>query len=292
MQFVQYIDVNAFYAATRDTLMLHEAQNVIPLGNALIGVRGEDKTGWRDPANWFMCTVSDSSGILLTAIMTPPHNLALYATNNRNNPETITCLIEGLVSAGVTIPGILAEKSHAEMFTSIYTTRHHVTAKIKMSQRIYELTEVNPAIKKAPLRLAHERDLSFLPYWNEHFFHEGEDKTFAISNDIEANRYLIRMGRTYIMENAGIPVSMARIPRDTETVCVLGGVYTPPYFRNRGYATATTAALSQIGLNKGYKKIVLYTDLNKPTPNSIYQKIGYKAIGDSLMMGFESPYNP
>jgi len=287
MQFIQYNDVNAFYAATRDTLLLHEAQNIIPLGNALIGARGEDKTSWRDPANWFMCTVSDYNGILLTAIMTPPHNLALYATNNQNNPEVITCLIEGLVEAGVIIPGILAEKSHAEMFASLYITRHQRAAKILMSQRIYELTEVNPAIKKAPLRLAQERDMSFLPYWSEHFMQEGLDRPFAIGDDADAHRYLLRTGRTYIMEDGGTPVSMTKITREIETVCVIAGVYTPPYFRNRGYATASTAAISQIGLNKGYKKCVLYTDLANPTSNSIYQKIGYKAIGDSLMMGFE-----
>lgn len=287
MHFSQYTDVNTFYAATKDILMRHEAQNVIPLGNALIGVRGMDKTDWRDPANWFMATVSDHSGIHLTAIMTPPHNLAIYATDNQNNPQAISCLIEGLVQTGVEIPGILAEKSLAEMFAPLYCARHLKAAKIQMNQRIYELTEVNPAIPKAPLRLPQERDLSFLPYWNEHFMQEGLDKAFALNDDAEAHRHLIRMGHTYIMEVGGTPVSMTKITRRLETVCVIAGVYTPPYFRRKGYATAATAAASQIGLNQGYKKVVLYTDLANPTSNSIYQKIGYRPIGDSLMMGFE-----
>jgi len=45
--------------------MCHEAQNVIPLGNIIIGNAGEDKTDWRDPINWFMATVSNDKGVLL-----------------------------------------------------------------------------------------------------------------------------------------------------------------------------------------------------------------------------------
>ena len=286
MKYTQYLDVNSFYNAVNDTLMLHESQNIIPLGNALIGIRGEDKTGWRDPVNWFMATVSDNDGIILVGIMTPPHNLALYAANHQNNPQAITCLLEGMATSGIIIPGILAEKSLAEMFAPIYCARHLKTSKIQMDQRVYELTEVNKAITKAPLRLAQERDISFLPYWSEHFVQEGFDSHMTVSDNIESYYQVIRRGRRYIMEDNGVPVSMVAITRELTTVCVIAAVYTPPYFRKKGYATAAVAAASQIGISKGYKKCVLYTDLANPTSNSIYQKIGYKAIGDSLMIGF------
>jgi len=96
MQFTLYNDVKSFYNDTYDVLMRHEAQNVIPLGNIIIGNSGTYKTGWRDPANWFMAFVSDDSGILLTAVMTPPHNLTIYATDNKNNEEALNCLLEGI----------------------------------------------------------------------------------------------------------------------------------------------------------------------------------------------------
>ena len=59
MHFKIYKDIHAFYNDTYDVLMRHEAQNVIPLGNILIGYEGKDKTEWRDPAKWLMMTVSD-----------------------------------------------------------------------------------------------------------------------------------------------------------------------------------------------------------------------------------------
>jgi len=124
MQFKQYNDVNVFYEAAYTLLMCHEAQNLIPLGNLIIGKKGEDKSGWRDPVGWFMATVSDTTGVQLVAI------------------------------------------------------------------------------------------------------------------------------------------------------------------RKKGYATSCVAKLSQVILDKGFKKCVLYTDMANPTSNSIYQKIGYQPICDSVMLKF------
>src|SRR5688500_15925861 len=56
----------------------------------------------------------------------------------------------------------------------------------------------------------------------------------------------------------------------------LAPVYTYPEHRRKGYATAAVAELSAYCLNVLQKEYVtLYTDLDNPTPNSIYQKIGF-----------------
>ena len=134
-----------FYYDTYDLLMRHESQNMILLGNIIIGHEGKDKTDWRDPAKWLMATVSNEKGIQLTALMTPPHNITLYATDNIIDPEAINCLIDGL--EGYDIPGVLTEKTLAEYFAREYTARKGLTYKVTMDQRIYELTEVNPEVK-------------------------------------------------------------------------------------------------------------------------------------------------
>jgi hypothetical protein len=115
-----YTDVHEFSKDTHEVLMRHEAQNLIPLGNIIIGCEGKDKTDWRDPANWFMATVADSNGIQLTAIMTPPHNLTLYATDNEINVGAVNCLIDGLGNR--IIPGVMTEKALAETFAKAYTS--------------------------------------------------------------------------------------------------------------------------------------------------------------------------
>ena len=287
MQFKQYTCVNEFYNATYNVLMRHEAQNMIPLGNLLIGYEGKDKESWRDPANWYMATVADESGILLTAIMTPPYNIALYATDNKINAAAIECLIDGI--ADQPIPGVLAVKSLAQCFAEAYTTPKSMTFEIVTNQCIYELTEVNPEIPLiGTIRLVEEKDMPFFPFWCESAFAEFEygKTTMNIPYDITQCHYRIAKRNTYILEDNGIPVSLAGLNREMQNVIGVGPVFTPPYYRGKGYASSCVAQISQLALDRGFTRCVLYTDLANPTSNSIYQKIGYKPICDSVMLKF------
>jgi predicted GNAT family acetyltransferase len=282
------MDVHEFYNDTYDVLLRHEAQNMIPLGNIIIGHEGKDKTDWRDPVNWLMATISDANGIHLTAIMTPPHNITLYATDNIINPTAINCLIDGLIDHE--IPGVTTEKTLAEYFAKEYTARKGLTFKTTMRQRIYELKAVNPDIKQfGAVRLLDEKDMCFFPYWAEAFNASSSyGKTeMSIPQDAESYSYRLSTKKLYVLEDDGIPVSMAGFSREMQTAIGVAYVYTPPYYRGKGYASSCVAQISQIALDKGFTKCVLYTDLLNPTSNSIYQKIGYTPICDSLMLKFE-----
>lgn len=288
MQFKLYTDVHEFYNDTYDVLMRHEAQNIIPLGNIIIGHEGKDKTDWRDPANWLMATVSDANGIQLTALMTPPHNITLYATDNVINHKAINCLIDGIKDYD--IPGVITEKNLAEYFAKEYTARKGLTYKITMNQRIYELKAVNPDIKQfGTLRLLEEKDMYFFPYWLEAFNAASTyGKTeMSIPQDEKLYCYRLSTKKIYVLEVNGIPVSMAGYTRELQTAIGVSFVYTPPYYRGKGYASSCVAQLSQMALDKGFTKCILYTDLLNPTSNSIYQKIGYTPVCDSLMLKFE-----
>jgi len=288
MIFQQYNDVKAFYKNTYDTLMRHEAQNVIPLGNIIIGNEGKDNTDWRNPADWFMATVSDNGGIKLTAVMTTSKkNLTLYATDNINDSESLSCLVDGIKKNGIQVPGVMAEQTLAESFARAHAAKRNVKYTVAKNQRIYELSRVSPEISSIGfVRLASKKDMSFLPYWMKGFDSDCFGDSLATGNNI--NDYLYRMSdnRLYILDDDDMPVSMAKISRELQTVCVVGMVYTPPYLRGKGYATSCVAAVSQRGLDRGFVKCVLYTDLANPISNSIYMKIGYKPICDSIEIKF------
>ncbi|MDR3085241.1 MAG: hypothetical protein LBU47_02890 [Christensenellaceae bacterium] len=143
MQFTQAHDVKAFYALTRGALLKSEAQNLVLLGNLILGVAGEDKSGWRDPANWFMATVSDCPDLRLIALMTPPHNLTLYET--APNGEALSCFAAGMRGCGVLPPGVMTESSLAARFARIFS----VAWELGQEQRIYELKKLDSAIPLA-----------------------------------------------------------------------------------------------------------------------------------------------
>ena len=286
-QFKLYTNVHEFYNDTFDVLMRHEAQNMILLGNIMIGHAGKDKTDWRDPIKWLMATISDGNGIRLIALMTPPHNIALYATDNIISSDVIRCLVDGLKDHD--IPGVTTEKNLAECFAKEYATVKGLNFNTTMSQRIYELKAVNPNIKQfGCVRLLNEKDMHFFPYWAEAFNAASIYGNTQMSIPQDANSYHYRLStkKQYVLEDNGIPVSMAGYTKETQTAICVSFVYTPTYYRGNGYASSCVAQISQIALDKGFTKCVLYTDLLNPTSNSIYQKIGYTPICDSLMLKF------
>ena len=220
--------------------------------------------------------------------MTPPMYLTLYATDNKTNKDAIDCLIEGL--GEYSIPGVMSEKELALCFAESYTKAKCILSEVEMDQKIYELREVNSDIPKiGALRRLEEKDMSFFSYWLEGFSGSTKytDTVMPIpSSDRERYHYHISRSNMYILEDSGIPVSMAGLPRKMKTVCALNYVYTPPYFRGRGYASSIVSRISQIALDEGFRSVALYTDLANPTSNNIYQKIGYREICDSLMIQF------
>jgi len=287
MMYKRYCDVHEFYDAVYSLLLEDEAQNLIPLGNLLIGVKGEDKFAWRDPVNWYMATVSDSADVQLVAIMTPPHNVALYAKDNKINKAAIEFLLNP--ASDIPFPGVLAQRDLSISFAQAYCAKNNLQHETTMELRCFELTEVNPEIKQfGTLRLVIEGDMHFFPFWAEGMYAADVygKTTMNIPQEINPYQYRVNAQNVYILEVDGQPVSMASAHRPMVTVCGIGLVYTPPYFTRRGYATSGVAQLSQHILDKGYKKCVLFTDLANPTSNSIYQKIGYRPISDSTMLKF------
>lgn len=288
MKFTLYSNVHEFYDAVHDILMRHEAQNKLLLGNLIMGNKGQDKASWRNPKKWLMATVRDEKNILLTALMTPPYNLTLYATDNDINDEGIKCLVEGLKNYN--IPGVITEKILAEKFAKEYAKQKNVGYETLMNQRTFQLTEVNSEIKRiGTLRLLNEKDLSFFPFWLE-AFHASETygkKEMPMPENNQLYNYYIGQKSIYILEVGGLPVSMAALVRELDSAIGVSMVYTPPYLQNKGYASSCVAQISELALTRGFKKCVLNTDLLNPTSNSIYQKVGYEPVCDVLLLNFK-----
>jgi len=287
MAFKLYTDIHKFYNVTFDLLMRHEAQNVIILGNIIIGHTGTDKTEWRDPANWLMATVETAGEIQLVALMTPPKGLTLYLKDNIIDEELITCLVEGLKNH--TIPSVISTNDISFYFAEAYCKSKGLKYEIKDNMRLHELTKVNPTLPQiGTLRLAEERDMHFLPYWHE-AFQICITKNGVIMNEPQDGgifHHLISLKNRFILEYEGVPVSMAAITRELKIGCNIAGVYTPPYFRGKGYASSCVAKVSQIILDRGFEKSILTTDLLNPTSNKIYQEIGYIPICDTVNIEF------
>jgi predicted GNAT family acetyltransferase len=96
-------------------------------------------------------------------------------------------------------------------------------------------------------------------------------------------------GGITIWEAGGVPVSVACLTRAVGGMARIGPVYTPPDLRGRGYAAGATAAVSQAALDAGVRDVVLYTDLANPVSNALYERLGYRAVEDRVVLSFEPP---
>lgn len=268
MKFERYDNTRIFGADVLEILLEHEIQNNLPI-SFIKNERGHDTS------DWLMATVKNDQGdILLTATCTPPFNLVLYETNNKPHRAALKLLSDELKSIKFRLPGVLAEKSLAHRFSEAYSENSRYYR--HMSMNIMRLDKVS-YISKAPGRFRPlcEDDLFFAPYWERTFAEECKVDFFDIPRHIEDLKKRIGKDTHYIWED-GIPVSQAVHGRSTENGAIVNGVYTPPQYRGKGYASTMVAELSQMLLERGHKFCCLFANAENPISCGIYRKIGYQ----------------
>lgn len=282
MVFESFSNVRAFQGKVLDMLLAREVENNLMIGLLDRGAESLDTDGW------FMARIADGQGhTALAALMTPLHNLILVGAEGAVSEAALARLDEALAQRHITVPGVIAETELARAFTEAYTASREQTWKNQTLERIYRLDAVADVPLTGTLRAAETRDLHYLPYWHKGFV----DECFRTVNPLDAEHAMqyIHNGTLYILEVGGQPVSMAGSTRRMPHGRSVGPVYTPPYMRGRGYATACVAMLSRRILASGSDYCVLFTDLSNPTSNHIYQTIGYRPLSDVAEIRFTDP---
>lgn len=74
-------------------------------------------------------------------------------------------------------------------------------------------------------------------------------------------------------------------------IWMIGGVYTHPNHRNKGYATLTTSAITEEALKNAETAALFVRSDNHPAIK-VYEKIGYKKIGEKLWVDVETGLKP
>lgn len=266
-----YETTEAFLQDTEECLLLHEAQNNLLLANTQMGKSC-------DISDWTIAAVKEgNSEILLSAICAPPFNIVLYETGNRTNNNAVKLLADAL--KGTELPGVIAEDGLAERFSKFYAQScAGLTYKPHMLMNIMELKSIkNEPYAPGYMRELTENDMYFAPYWEQEFCVDckAEKYSFAVYEDKVRQR--LNCKKHFIWQD-DIPVSQAVNARETKTGAVVNGVYTPPMYRNKGYASACVYSLSRLLLEQGYAFTCLFADASNPISNKIYRNIGYEDI--------------
>jgi GNAT superfamily N-acetyltransferase len=233
----------------------------------------------------YLAVVRNGGRLTAAAVMTPPWNIVLSCTDD---PAAIGALAADLESGGIAVPGTTAPVHEARTFAEAWCPAHGLRSQVAVAERIYRLERVIPPPGvPGSARVATTADRELLVAWVDAFLAEALERRTVEEAAILVDRSFRTGTRTwYLWEEGDRPVSVAASAGPTPNGIRIGPVYTPPDQRRNGYASAVTAAASQIELDKGRRFIFLFTDLSNPTSNKIYQQIGYEPVIDVDQLAF------
>lgn len=275
----RFTDDPATYAErVWDLLAADPATHTVPLT-----VAAAARTGFRwsdDPVlfGWY----EDGGDVRGAVSLTPPHELLLGVVPD----EELDALVAGLREQRAALPGVNGEVDLVDRFVAAWTAgtplRHEVTLRLRL-YRLGTLRPPEPA-PEGPARVATLDDLDIAIRWLRAF----EDETGVTRTNVEGGaRERLDDDRLWLWDNdAGEPVSLAARTATAASVSRVAPVYTPPEQRRRGYGAAITAAITADALARDADHVVLFTDLENPTTNAIYQQIGFRPIGDRCSVRF------
>ncbi len=214
---------------------------------------------------------------------TPPHRLSLSPLA----PEAAEDLARQLADVSPDLPGVAADVATGEAFVRAWQKHTGASASAGIHQRLYRLGTLTPPEPAPPgrARVATGADRELLSRWHQEFG-EAVGERPAMNPGEWTDSRLTYGGITLWETPDGTPAAMAGVTRRTAGQVRVAPVYTPAALRGRGYGGAATVAVSRAALDAGASDVLLFTDLDNPTSNSLYQRIGYRPVRDYTQYDF------
>jgi predicted GNAT family acetyltransferase len=227
-------------------------------------------------------TVRRDGDVVGFALQSPPAFSAALTPMSCDSVEALATTIAGDQAAH--LPGVIAEAGTAAAFAGHWSELVPDRVTPEEGQRLYRLGELHPVDGVAGmLRHATEDDLDLVVEWRQAFCAEtGAPSGSAATASVERD---VNEGRMFLWDDGG-PSCVARATIPVSEVSRIGGVYTPPALRGRGYASACVGSLSAWVRSEEGAVCVLYTQLANPTSNAIYRRLGYEAVAEILRYRF------
>ncbi len=143
---------------------------------------------------------------------------------------------------------------------------------------------IPPALARGELRVrratgdAQERDT--LVAWRAAYMVETDTASSTAAAEARAAKWFdngLGKNAPWIAEHAGVPVAMSQFNARVPDCVQVGGVYTPPALRCRGFARAVVAGSLLAEREAGATRAILFT----PSPDALaaYRAIGFAVIG-------------
>jgi predicted GNAT family acetyltransferase len=131
------------------------------------------------------------------------------------------------------------------------------------------------------------RDLELVTAWQIAYSLEalGEQDSSQLRKECRTStERSLREGRTWILEEENVPVACSSFNTATAEAVQVGGVWTPPDLRRRGYGRSVVAASLLDARTAGASVAILFTGERNIAAQKAYVALGFRHIGDYRLL--------
>lgn len=142
-------------------------------------------------------------------------------------------------------------------------------------------------------RRAREEDVDLLVRWRHDYLVEIMGKSPGEALMAGAREFTARMmreGSLFVLTQGREVVATTAFNARLPEVVQVGGVYTPPSLRSRGYARAAVAGSLRAVLAEGCQSAVLFTPVENLPAQRSYRAIGFEEVGDYGLIALEQEH--
>lgn len=257
--------------AASNTVLMTAAASVAAGGPAFFG----------DEPPLFGWWVSAGGPVDGAFIHTPPYPAQLSAL-----PVTaVQPLVELLADSERRLAGVSAGGPLAEAFAAAWCARRDAIAELELRLRLYRLAALHAPEPAPPggAEVATAADGALVHDWIEAF---GRETGASIGTGQTLDRRLEDSLLTLWRDASGTAVALAGYSREVDGARRIAPVYTAVEHRNRGYGAAVTAAACRRALDGGTSQLLLYADIDNPTSNTLYRRLGFEPVEDRIALRF------
>ncbi len=137
---------------------------------------------------------------------------------------------------------------------------------------VMQLPEAVPTALAPGVRVARDEDLPILNRWRRAY---KEERGIVFDADMDA---WVATGRVFVYEHAGEVVAVAKLDLDLRSLVEIGGVYTFPAHRQRGYGSGMVRDLACRIRKMGKAPTLQVDEANEPALH-LYQSAGWVSRG-------------
>lgn len=256
--------------------------------NVLLTVIEQARQHWAawtaPPQFWW---IASGGAVVGAASWTPPFGLLVSSMPEAATAHLAAAALQRATELGIDLRGVSGPSGTALAIAEAAAEQTGRRVAEHMRMVVHELTSVTAVPQPdGEARHATREDAPLVIEWMRAFSTEvhaamGEDMSATTTALIDAERISLWID--------GEPRSTASLHPAVGGIVRIGGVYTPPSSRGRGYARRLVHDMSLAALGTpGVRGCTLNTDAANPVSNAIYRQVGYVPVAEHAQVALVS----